>query len=162
MSKIIWFLSFSVWLILLSMIFSRSTHVVANGSISSFLMAEVVLHCVYFMYQIFSSDHIHLSRCLYSQMKRKRRRGRRRGRRRQEGGGEEGEEKEKEEEREEKDEEGEEWKKKKTTTDIVLSLHLPLWRAGIQPVSSFPMPSTAAWKLESIFETEATFRTAIN
>ena len=38
MSEIIWFWAFSVWLISLSMIFSRAIHVVTNGSISSFLI----------------------------------------------------------------------------------------------------------------------------
>ena len=40
MGDSMWFLIFSVWLILLSMTFSWSIHVVTNDSISSFLMAE--------------------------------------------------------------------------------------------------------------------------
>ena len=40
MSEILWYLSFSAWLILLSIIHSTSIHVVANGKISFFLMAE--------------------------------------------------------------------------------------------------------------------------
>ena len=40
MSEIIWFLAFSNGLILPSIIFSRSIHAVANGSISSFLITE--------------------------------------------------------------------------------------------------------------------------
>ena len=49
MSEIIWFLALSDWLISLTIIFSRSIHIVANGSISSFLMTEecpIVCVCV--------------------------------------------------------------------------------------------------------------------
>ena len=42
MGEIIWFLTFSVWLISLSMIPSRSIRVLINGSISPFLMADSV------------------------------------------------------------------------------------------------------------------------
>ena len=38
MNATTWFLAFSDWHIVLSIIFSKSTHVVANSSISSFLM----------------------------------------------------------------------------------------------------------------------------
>ena len=52
MNEIIWLLTFSVWLILLSIIFSRSNHVVTNGSISPCLVAEwhciVCIHCIFF------------------------------------------------------------------------------------------------------------------
>ena len=44
-SKIIWFLAFSDWLILLGIIFSWFTHVVRNVSISSY--GWVVFHCLY-------------------------------------------------------------------------------------------------------------------
>ena len=37
--KIIWFLTFSVWLILFSMVFSRSIHVITSGSTSPLLMS---------------------------------------------------------------------------------------------------------------------------
>ena len=40
MKEIICFLAFSDWLTVLSILFSRSTHVVTNGSISSFLKAR--------------------------------------------------------------------------------------------------------------------------
>ena len=40
MSKIIWFLAFTAWLTLLSIILARSSHVVISGSISSFPTAE--------------------------------------------------------------------------------------------------------------------------
>ena len=52
-SEIIWFLAFSNWLISLSIIFSRSIHVVADGSVSSFLTAEefsiVCVHRLFFI-----------------------------------------------------------------------------------------------------------------
>ena len=48
---IIWFLTFYDWLILLSMIFSKSIHAVANGKISSFLMAE--WYSIVYVYHIF-------------------------------------------------------------------------------------------------------------
>ena len=41
-----YYLSFSVWLTSLSMIISRSIHVVANGIISFFFMANIPL-CIY-------------------------------------------------------------------------------------------------------------------
>ena len=40
LSKIIWYLSFSIWLISLSIMPWRSLHVVANGNISFFFMSE--------------------------------------------------------------------------------------------------------------------------
>ena len=47
-SESIWYLSFSVWLISLSIMPSRSIHVVTNGKISFFLMAE--LYRSHFLY----------------------------------------------------------------------------------------------------------------
>ena len=47
-SEIIWYLSFSVWLISLSMIPSKSIHVVAGGKIFLF-MAQLIVHCVYIL-----------------------------------------------------------------------------------------------------------------
>ena len=47
MSEVIWFLSFSDWLISLSIIPSSSIHVVANGKISFFFDCRVILHCIY-------------------------------------------------------------------------------------------------------------------
>ena len=40
-TSVLWYLSPSVWLISLSMILSRSTHVLANGKISFFFMASL-------------------------------------------------------------------------------------------------------------------------
>ena len=45
MSEIIWFLSFSDWLISLSIMFSRSIHAVAKGKISSFLWLSSIPLC---------------------------------------------------------------------------------------------------------------------
>ena len=50
MSENIQHLSFSIWLIPLSIIPSRSIHIVANGKISSFCYGWVVLHCVYILH----------------------------------------------------------------------------------------------------------------
>ena len=45
MSEIIWYLGFSIWIILLSKIPSRSIHVVTNVTISSFLwLSSIPLH----------------------------------------------------------------------------------------------------------------------
>ena len=48
-SEIIQYLSFSVWLFSLSMITSRSIHVVANGKWQDFILfySQVIFHCVY-------------------------------------------------------------------------------------------------------------------
>ena len=54
------YFSFSVRLISLSMTISRSTHVVANGIISFFLMAESVVY-VYLIFFIHSSVNGHLT-----------------------------------------------------------------------------------------------------
>ena len=45
--EIIWYLSFSVWLISLSIIPSRSIHVVANGKISFFASGRVIFDRIY-------------------------------------------------------------------------------------------------------------------
>ena len=47
MIEIIWYLSFSVWLILLRIIHSRSIHAIANGKISFLFNGWVVFHCLY-------------------------------------------------------------------------------------------------------------------
>ena len=57
-SEIIWYFSFFVWLISLSIIPSRSTHVVANGKISFFFMAE--WYFILYMYH-----HFLKSTCLF-------------------------------------------------------------------------------------------------
>ena len=43
----IWYFSFSVWLISLSIIPSRSNHVAANGKISFLFFGWIISHCVY-------------------------------------------------------------------------------------------------------------------
>ena len=53
-SEFIWFLSFSVPFILLSMLLSRSIHDVTNGGISSFLMAEQ--YSTVYVYHFFSQS----------------------------------------------------------------------------------------------------------
>ena len=50
-SEIIWFLTFSDWLISLKIIFSSSIHVVVNGSILSFLMTK--WYSIVYLYHIF-------------------------------------------------------------------------------------------------------------
>ena len=59
---IIWFLTFSVWLILLSRIFSGYIHVVANGSITSFPMADSIHHtCVpHLLYPVIFIQSLHI------------------------------------------------------------------------------------------------------
>ena len=53
MNEIIWFFIFSIWLILFSMIFLISTHVVENGSIFSY--GWVVFHCkIYIITSLFN------------------------------------------------------------------------------------------------------------
>ena len=47
MIEIIWYLSFSVWLILLRIMHSRSIHAIANGKISFLFNGWVVFHCLY-------------------------------------------------------------------------------------------------------------------
>ena len=49
MSEIIWYLSFSIWLISLSIIPSRSIYAVANGKISSFLFFFFIYLFIYFI-----------------------------------------------------------------------------------------------------------------
>ena len=51
MSDIIWHWTFSVWLISLNVIISRSIHVAANGILSFFVMA--VWYSIVYMYHIF-------------------------------------------------------------------------------------------------------------
>ena len=51
-----WYLSFSVWLISLSIIFSRSIHVVANVRVSFFFMVE--LYSIVYMYHFFIHSSI--------------------------------------------------------------------------------------------------------
>ena len=51
MSEVIWFLSFSDWLISLSIIPPSCIHVVANGKISFFLIAEY--YSIVYIYHIF-------------------------------------------------------------------------------------------------------------
>ena len=46
MSEVMQFLSFSIWLISLNMILSRSIHVVSNGNISSFQWLSSIALCV--------------------------------------------------------------------------------------------------------------------
>ena len=53
-----WYLSFSFWLTLLSMIISRSIHVAANGIISFFVMVWVIFHYVYIVEYILYISHI--------------------------------------------------------------------------------------------------------
>ena len=45
-SEIIWYFSFSDWLISLSIMFSRSIYTVTNGKIFFFHYGQVVFHCV--------------------------------------------------------------------------------------------------------------------
>ena len=61
-SEITWFLSFPSGLILLSMILSRSTHVVTDGSISSFPVAE---ECsIVYTHHVLYRRALQLSPCL--------------------------------------------------------------------------------------------------
>ena len=46
MNEITWYLSFSDWLISLSIIFSRFIHAVAKGNISFFFNGHIEFHCV--------------------------------------------------------------------------------------------------------------------
>ena len=46
-SEIIWYLSFSVWLISLSIILPRSIHAIANGKILFFFNGQIISHCIY-------------------------------------------------------------------------------------------------------------------
>ena len=55
-TRVVWYLSFSIWLSSLSVIVSRSIHVAANGAISFCTMAEG--YSIVYMYHIF---FIHLS-----------------------------------------------------------------------------------------------------
>ena len=60
-SEIMQYLSFSVWLISLKIIPSRSIHVVVNGKISFFFYGWIVLHCIYTPhFFIHSSSNGHL------------------------------------------------------------------------------------------------------
>ena len=63
MSDIIWYLSLSVWLTLLSMLISKSTHVAANGIISFLYM--VWYYSFVYMHYIFinSSVYGHIGYC---------------------------------------------------------------------------------------------------
>ena len=54
-SEIIWYLSFSIWLISLSVIPSNSFNIIANGKISSFLWPSSIPLCVYHIFFIHSS-----------------------------------------------------------------------------------------------------------
>ena len=61
MSEIIWCLSFSDWLISLSIMLSRSTHAVTKGKISFFFMAKKYsIVSVYHSFLIYSSTDGHL------------------------------------------------------------------------------------------------------
>jgi hypothetical protein len=57
MSKILWHLSFCVWLISFSIMISTSIHVVINDGVSSFLMTEYYP----IMYFIYMYIHTHIS-----------------------------------------------------------------------------------------------------
>ena len=61
MSRIIWYVSFSVWLISLSIIPSRFIHVASNGIMSSFLWLPNILLWVY-IYMYMCVYHIFLTR----------------------------------------------------------------------------------------------------
>ena len=54
-SEIIWYLSFSDWLVSLTIILSSPIHVVANGKISFFFNIWMILHYIYNMIFICSS-----------------------------------------------------------------------------------------------------------
>ena len=56
-SKLVQRLSFSVWLMSLNMIASRSIHVVANGKISFFFYCWLVSNCVYVC--VYTHTHTH-------------------------------------------------------------------------------------------------------
>ena len=58
--EIMWYLFFSDWLILLSIIFSRPTHAVAKGKISFFFMAKKKTIVYMFHSFIYSSTDGHL------------------------------------------------------------------------------------------------------
>ena len=58
MSDIIWYLSFSVWLTLLSMLISTSTHVAANDIISFFFMVQY--YSIVYMHYIFINSSIEI------------------------------------------------------------------------------------------------------
>ena len=61
MIEIIWYLSFSDWLIPLSIVFSRSIHAVAKGNILLFFMAkQYSIVCKYHSYFMHSSADGHL------------------------------------------------------------------------------------------------------
>ena len=61
----IWFLTFSIWLTLLSMTFSRSIHVVANDSILPFLVTVVVHNIYVYMYICVCACTPHLYPVIY-------------------------------------------------------------------------------------------------
>ena len=56
MSEIIWYSSFSDWLISLSIMFSRPIHAVAKGKISFFFTAKQ--YSIVWMYHSFLSAHL--------------------------------------------------------------------------------------------------------
>ena len=59
-SEIVWYLSFSVLLISLSIIPSRSIHAVTNSKNSFFFYGWVIFHCINHIFSIHSSIHGHL------------------------------------------------------------------------------------------------------
>ena len=58
MSEIIWYLSFSIWFISLSMILSRSIHVVTNGKTSCFFYDLVVFQSTYTLHLPYPFIHL--------------------------------------------------------------------------------------------------------
>ena len=57
-SEIIWYLSFSIWFISLSMILSRSIHVVTNGKTSCFFYDLVVFQSTYTLHLPYPFIHL--------------------------------------------------------------------------------------------------------
>ena len=52
-SEIMWYMYFSIWLILLSIKWSSSIHVVANGKVTSFFFFIAEQYSIIFIYHIF-------------------------------------------------------------------------------------------------------------
>ena len=68
MNDIIQYLSFFVWLISLSIIFSKSIHIASNGRISFFLCLSNILLCVYININIYIYIYIYTTSSLSTHM----------------------------------------------------------------------------------------------